>query len=328
MYKSLILFLISVLFPVSFLTAAAAEGKIKWPEVRGAGGYIAELKNTSTGEITRTELSVPEYQVSVPDGDYLFRVGVYNRFGKNPRFSNWTELKVRVSREPSVNSAPQQVSASDQKFALDLQGKNFLPDTAAFLVNKDSRYELQTESAQNGELKVSYSGNLPAGQYDLLLINPLQKTTRVPQFITIADKPAVSRLSILWRSSVLPGWGQYYAGNFWRAVTTATLFTAAAGYYVYSEINYTEKENTYLGLTGNVSDAAFRRTFLNARDEYAAAGTTQNNAFYILITVYALNLLDAAFLNGPYLPLAEEFALQPDFNFRNGETTVMAVYKF
>lgn len=97
------------------------------------------------------------------------------------------------------------------------------------------------------------------------------------------------RLSSLWRSLVLPSWGQFYQDKplkGWIIASTMTLFAAAT---IYTGIKFTGYRNQYDSLT--YDDESIREKMNNWRSAY--------NVFLIAaITGWILNAADA-YIFGP-----------------------------
>lgn len=52
-----------------------------------------------------------------------------------------------------------------------------------------------------------------------------KKSEKVPEYMTLTKKPA----AVLWRTFILPGWGQLYNEDYWKA----PIFTASWGVLIY-----------------------------------------------------------------------------------------------
>lgn len=324
----------SLLLLFSFISFTPLWGqgkKVRWPKINGAGGYIAEIKNPETNEIVeRAKLTVPEYAVNVPDGDYLFRVGALNKFGKNPVFSRWTPLKVRIARLPEVDPAGKVIQDENSKEGFIVRGQDFSSQVNAFLTRDSKKYALKIIGQPKQDQLNFAPPDIPPGTYDLHVVNPLEKTKVIPNFITITGKARINRWQVLWRSSLLPGWGQFYAGNMIQGYTVAGLMVTAIGFYIYSDISYLKAQDDYSKLKGDINDANFRNELFSAKDDLGTATKVQNTAFFILIGAYVINLVDAAFFNGPYgsNPTNQNSTVATSFGFWGNEAFASVHYKF
>lgn len=284
---------------------AFLEKTITWRPVAAAGGYLFELKDEKGALLYEKELSKPEFTVRLLEGDYEFRVGVLNRFGKNPVFSRWYPLKVRLARKPVFVEANVEL----EKREVLVKGENFSREIRAYLRKSGKLISVITKYKSSSEIELILPEDLGSGQYDLLLENPRGQQILVENYLNIPEKTGIqeeivsvkrNRLEVLWRSAVLPGWGQIYAQRKVKGIFFASAFATAVGYYLYRDLDFLNQEKKYKNLRGNIYDPAFRKEFLNQREKYLTSASAQNVAFWILLGTYTANLVDAYFFNGPY----------------------------
>lgn len=96
-----------------------------------------------------------------------------------------------------------------------------------------------------------------------------------------------SPLGSMLRSAILPGWGQIYTKNYWKA----PVIWGFAGYYAYYWFRNQDKYNQYKQLYSNSLAEGFGiEDYRRRRDSYR--GQRDLFAIYLGIT-YAINLLDA-----------------------------------
>ncbi|MBM9500991.1 hypothetical protein JWG44_12085 [Leptospira sp. 201903071] len=116
--------------------------------------------------------------------------------------------------------------------------------------------------------------------------------------------------SSLWRSAILPGWGQFYRGDFERGY----FFSISAGltflYWFQADSKY-KKETRDLNdtnqlslLTGASGDAGLiSSAFLYAneiRNRRYQAGIQASGALVLFLTIYTFNLIDAWLFGRPW----------------------------
>ena len=102
--------------------------------------------------------------------------------------------------------------------------------------------------------------------------------------------------SALWRSALIPGWGQIYNGEILKGMIHTAFFTLFAGSYLYYE---NKKQTQYELLYENLSK------FSNYRDDsYVSSNDSKNNFFGLFALHYIYQLFDA-YRGGKKLPLQE-----------------------
>lgn len=95
----------------------------------------------------------------------------------------------------------------------------------------------------------------------------------------------------LWRSAIIPGWGQFYKGNNLKGgLVLSGMAVLAAG------IVFTENQRTdYVGKIARTHDADIKRTYITKRNHFA---TMRNLCIGAATALYAYNLVDALVATG------------------------------
>lgn len=142
---------------------------------------------------------------------------------------------------------------------------------------------------------------------------PIQ--SKVTYVMTIADPNTRDNKSALWRSAVLPGWGQFYKDRNGRGtliVIGETLTLAAGGLSLYNELNQKsimdKPEVSY-------------QDYIAAEKSYEQWNTARHISFITAAVIYSLNLVDA------YLTPAKSqnnIVFTPNVMNANGEMAVGA----
>lgn len=133
--------------------------------------------------------------------------------------------------------------------------------------------------------------------------------------IEMPDPYAIKNSSALWRSAILPGWGQFYKDRNGRGtliVIGETLTLAAGGLSLYNEL--TQK---------NIMDKpeVSYQDYIAAEKSYEQWNTARHVFFITAAVIYALNLADAYFT--PAKP-QKNLTLAPSVMNANGELAVGA----
>ena len=95
--------------------------------------------------------------------------------------------------------------------------------------------------------------------------------------------------------SIVPGWGQIYAGNKIRGAIYMGMFVVAGTYWGLSHRNYQKKKNEYDNLPAGTDDETFNSKYKAYKD----AGKRAYIALGIWGLTYVINWADALFLSKP-----------------------------
>ncbi len=124
--------------------------------------------------------------------------------------------------------------------------------------------------------------------------------------------PAKDPMTAVWKSAILPGWGQYYNESYWKIPVFWGIFGWLTYNYVLNNNNYSDYKGLYI--QSNFSIESYRRL----RDFYR----DQRDLFVIYIGIaYLANLLDA------YVD-ASLFDFDVSQNFNTGSRQLNFKFKF
>jgi hypothetical protein len=122
---------------------------------------------------------------------------------------------------------------------------------------------------------------------------------------TLADKIKdlfiPSDTEALWRSAVLPGWGQRYKGRrFWGNVWTVT-FAVTAAFAIFTTTNYFIQSGRYTNYSVSPSSPQFSQSELDSRySSYQTSAALNYAGLGLLAVTYVWNLIDTFFVRGDY----------------------------
>ncbi|MBN8546195.1 MAG: hypothetical protein J0L60_08690 [Ignavibacteria bacterium] len=124
--------------------------------------------------------------------------------------------------------------------------------------------------------------------------------------------PTKDPMTAVWKSAILPGWGQYYNESYWKIPVFWGVFGWLAYNYVTNNNNYSDYKSLYI--QSGFSIESYRRL----RDFYR----DQRDLFVIYIGIaYLANLLDA------YVD-ASLFDFDVSENFNTGSKQLNFKFKF
>ncbi len=140
-----------------------------------------------------------------------------------------------------------------------------------------------------------------------------------------------SRWSAVWRSALLPGWGQWYTGNKAEAKLTLGGFGTALALGIYTRIEEDSAKKDYDAavsrssitgayiLGGGIANFYLLTVVPGARSDYDKSVHMYNDSIYLLGSVYVAQLVRSYFLGkawendaGPN-PIAWTVSPKPDF---------------
>ncbi len=117
-------------------------------------------------------------------------------------------------------------------------------------------------------------------------------------FISVFVAPRLSyslNSSALWRSALLPGWGQYHMQQTPKAyiIGGGTILLFSVTYITYSSAESKYDEYSTLTTSSSVSD------FDTKWSDFESAQSINNIFFIVATSAYLYNLVDAAFFGKP-----------------------------
>ncbi len=273
-----IILILLTLIPKIYSQPATTEEtmafQLRWQEVTGATGYLLEIKNSSGYMVISEKMNSNVYDVvNFTSGKYEHRVGVINKFGKVGSFSDWVPFEVVVSRIPTLTKESVfAISKEEKTKTFELIGKDFIDPMKVFLVldgRTISAKKVEIESSTKAKAVFEIPPELDTGIYDLVLENPRKKTLNVKQRVVISDsKEKANRFanrqerilkkeipedyyespywSTLWRSAVIPGWGQQYIdGQNWKVYVYPLIAAGIVGAYAQSYNRFQSSKSAY-----------------------------------------------------------------------------------
>ncbi|XDD41356.1 hypothetical protein AB3N58_08460 [Leptospira sp. WS60.C2] len=279
MWNKQILFLLSLVFTLSpiFAEPEGEEGtqhQLRWMEVEGATGYVLEIKNSSGYLVLSEKVKGTSYDlINYTSGIYEHRVAVINKLGKVGSYSEWVKFEVVVSRVPTLSKdSVYSVSKEEKEKVFLLEGKDFIHPMKVYMVTGGKKIpakKVVIESEGIAKATFSVDPDTDTGIYDLVLENPRNKTLTVKQRVVLSDskeraanfakrQERIIRKEIpedyyetpywstLWRSSVLPGWGQKYIdGKNWKLYVYPVIALSAAAVYANSYNRFLSARSDY-----------------------------------------------------------------------------------
>ncbi|EMN91963.1 LIC11435 family protein [Leptospira weilii] len=319
-----------VLFSISFSVSGEEEGRyLEWKPVPEAGSYIVEIKDAS-GRITREKTKATRFEVSLPPGVYEHRIGVLNKFGRFPVFSEWASFEVIVSRAPFINpDSGVRILKEKLGSSLIVKGENFTEAmNATLLLPSGETIKTEFEFVNSKEIRIKTENlNLKEGSYTLSLENPRNKKSAQEGFLVLADsEKELAELvkrnkqdnrilypQIQWgptfQSAILPGWGQSNQDKKYKRWLFPILIIGAIVYSTErlsaynSSLAALEQSKTLNQSFFLMSDPAFlplaTYSYLQVQSDYSNAVSHYeqfNTSLEIIAILYLLNILDAALI--------------------------------
>lgn len=271
--KRIHLFIVLLLFFYS-LHAEEEYGAIRWEEVPGAIGYIVEIRNMEGRTIDNKRISTNYYLLDkIQPGIYEHRIGIINKFGKVDVFSEWVKFEIVQTKNPIITTKTIfSASKQENEKKINLEGDYFLPEMKIYLqkgntIIQPKKYNVNPPKKVEAVINIKEIQEL--GVYDIILENPKGKKSILPgSFIIGLDPEKVKKYakkqerilnnevppdyystpywSTLWRSSLIPGWGQYYIDDAnWKLVFYPFVLLIAVDAYYSNYTRYMESRRIY-----------------------------------------------------------------------------------
>jgi hypothetical protein len=148
-----------------------------------SGAWIPRLKE-------KTENAMLE--VSLPPGRYRYRIVSYNVLGRAAAYSDWTLFRIHAARTPAAQRPDKTIiiPRNDKIFTLTLDGKDLIEGAEMYIMrNVKNAVPVKPLFVRFADDDTAFSAvfpanNLPAGKYELMVINPGGLKQTVP--LTIA----------------------------------------------------------------------------------------------------------------------------------------------
>ncbi|MDF3818805.1 hypothetical protein P3G55_02775 [Leptospira sp. 96542] len=248
--------------------------QLKWMEVEGASGYAIEIRNSNGYMVVSERVDKTSFDlVNFTSGAYEHRVAVVNKLGKVGSFSEWVKFEVVVSKIPSLTkNSVYSVSKEEKEKVLLLEGNDFIHPMKVFMIASGKKIQAKSVVVESGKIaKATFSidATTDTGIYDLVLENPRKKTLTAKQRVVLSDsKEKADRFakrqekvlnkeipedyyttpywSTLWRSSLIPGWGQKYIdGKDWKLYVYPLVAIGVGALYANSYQKFLSARSNY-----------------------------------------------------------------------------------
>jgi hypothetical protein len=304
-----LLFLLSLTLPI--YSVDVQNIKIEWGAVDSSAGYQFEYKKSGLFSNVITKKVNQNYIIlnDLEDGLYEYRVGVLNRLDKIEGFTPWVTVKIYPMREPKLKSfKPEQFTPEVREKSIEWNGDNFIPATKVY-IGKDNEWieekGIQYKSTTQLTGSFQIKPDMKFGNYDIKIENNKNKYIIVKSGIIFSedskkaaimshraqkidtgevpkDAFATPVYSSLWRSTLIPGWGQFYiAEDNWKPWFYTFVVLGSAGAYGSIYSNYLSASNAYQDNLNNLiflgdslnSDLIWFSLYNTARTNYIQANS-------------------------------------------------------
>jgi hypothetical protein len=276
-----IIILLFIALPTLLYSQDTGDVTLKWEEVPKSLGYVIEARDKQgklilSEKITRNSYEIENFQ----PGIYEHRVGVINKFGKVEGFTEWVPFEIVKSIVPVFGSKKVYSAGQDENVKqLEIKGENFLENMKIYL-------KKENEIIQASSVKISPDGKtatavfqtkdiIELGLYDLVLENPRKKiATNNKNFVFAKNKDQAEKLasrqvrimnneippdyystpywSTMWRSAILPGWGQNYIDDKkWKLYVYPVILLGSIGVYAKSYKDFLTARSEYYNSVQN-----------------------------------------------------------------------------
>jgi tetratricopeptide (TPR) repeat protein len=220
-----------------------------------------------------------------------------------------TALQAVVARLSASQNDP--LASANQLY----QARQYSQALAAY--QAVSAQQPQNAKAFQGAGNCQYAlGNMSAAEASYkqaLALNP--SNTALADFVTRLDAAQTAKLNAmpkdwaqpLWRSAILPGWGQGYNGQSTKGWILGGTELVLAVTTISTDLIGTQAENKYLGLGPGLSQGAYNSPY----DTWSEMANINHIAYIAFGLVYAYTLIDAVVNARPDQALAQMPSLLP-----------------
>jgi len=154
--------------------------RLTWSGGENALRYEVEIEKREGGSYQRylREFTTALFiEVSLPPGEYRFRVIPHDALDRQSAGSQWTAIEVRPALIPELYGTSQEFIYSDNNLilALNINGNNFVPDAEIFLQDPYGAHIVpdKIEFRNSGNVRLLFdSRRLNPGEYRIVIRNP------------------------------------------------------------------------------------------------------------------------------------------------------------
>lgn len=265
--KCIQIFVFCMVLTVSAQEVADSEKPyISWKAVPEIEHYQLQVRDNQKEIIIDKKLKATKYSLDLEPGNYEHRIGVYNKFGKVKKYTDWIPFLLEKSFIPEVTSEKKNFGLkTDKKNVLIIHGLHFLPETKVSLKNSLNEFPIISidRPSKNTFHLILNNKDATIGEYDLILENPNKKILRLEKFYTLNEKEQIADNAKIikepdtketkeakeikkpdkeeimqpypyWKeggmSMLLPGWGQYAKGEKYKTILWDSFLLVSAGY--------------------------------------------------------------------------------------------------
>ncbi len=192
------LFLIVTILAMPVYLQGEAESKreditspyLKWKPVEGATEYIVEIIGKGNRSVVTRRVYTNTLKVSLPRGEYRFRVGAVNKFKKVGSWTKWNSLVILTTPEPVFTGlSPDRAKTGVSNRKIILMGENIIRGAMVRVLRGDELLnvrDIQYKSDSEIHLTVQLD-DAEKGTYNIEIINPGGKRTRANDVFIIED---------------------------------------------------------------------------------------------------------------------------------------------
>ena len=168
--------------------------------------------NGSYREVERRRTENNFAEISLFAGRYRYQVRVYDLFDELSLTTDWREFEIIRALQPELSGFSPSAFYLDEDMAweITLRGRNLIPESEIYLVNKDRKIRPQSSVSDGNSSRLVFSGiSLASGQYDVYVRNPGGLDTRLGTF-TITNKKPFDLLLALGYAPIIPLYGYWF----------------------------------------------------------------------------------------------------------------------
>ncbi len=169
--RFLLVFLFFVIFS-SVLSAQEEVKSLKWKAVEGASYYLVEIKK---GErlVQKTETEDTFIPLDLTQGEYLYKISIFNKFRKLIAESDWRNLSIEKEIQPFIRKIePEIVYLSDKPVILRVLADNIKDSSVFTLSEGDKAVQGNITASEDNLYTIEFSPEkLEPGKYEITVHN-------------------------------------------------------------------------------------------------------------------------------------------------------------
>lgn len=215
-------------FQIAENGAAVFTQVLRWDSYQYALEYELEIHDAADAEVFKARTPESRQTVSLPAGNYLYRITIYNLLGKPEAAGEWIPLLVKKAIQPQVTSFnPDVLYLEEKNFSMTLRCKKLEDGAQIFLVDPAfglTKYEATIDKVDDDRIALSFpSDKLDSGNFLVKVVNPGGLFSSSKDILKVRYQDPFELFVTVGYTPMFPLYDSWYTGVWKSAIYPAGL---------------------------------------------------------------------------------------------------------